>query len=252
MIITISGQYGSGGNEIGQAVADKLGYRVLDSQLVIRAREIFKESTGGEKPVWWPSRYNEPFCEEDDVPLLGTAYEQAQFKLQTDLLGPAGQLEVLGDAAEPARRAMLSAQTQAIEEYIEGGNCVILGKCSNFILRGREDTLHVFTRAELESRIHRIMNLYNLTMDKVKGARWVPPAYFVRNAGMFVNMSRDAALSLIETTDHRRAACYEFITGEQWGHEPGFDFMLDGTNPDLSAHVDTLLHEIQRREKTAR
>ena len=67
MIITISGQYGSGGNEIGQAVADKLGYRVLDSQLVIRAREIFKESTGGEKPVWWPSRYNEPFCEEDDV-----------------------------------------------------------------------------------------------------------------------------------------------------------------------------------------
>ena len=29
MIITISGQYGSGGNEIGQAVADKLGYRVF-------------------------------------------------------------------------------------------------------------------------------------------------------------------------------------------------------------------------------
>lgn len=46
MIITISGQYGSGGNEIGQAVAEKLGYRILDSQLVVRAREIFKETTG--------------------------------------------------------------------------------------------------------------------------------------------------------------------------------------------------------------
>ena len=250
MIITISGQYGSGGNEIGQAVAEKLGYRILDSQLVVRAREIFKETTGGEKPAWWPSRYNEPFYEEDDVPIPGTAYEQAKFKLQTDLIGPTEQLEILGSAAEPMQRAMYAAQKQAILEYVEGGDCVILGKCSNFVLRDRKDAIHVFTKADLESRIRRIMNLYNLTMDKVKGARWIPPAYFVRNAGAFFNMSRDTALELIEQTDHRRASCYEFITCEQWGCSSAFDFVFDGSNLDLTGPINILLTEIEKREGT--
>lgn len=248
MIITISGQYGSGGNEIGQALAEKLGYRVLDSQLVIRAREIFQASTDGARPAWWPSRYNEPFYEEDDIPAPGTAYEQAKFRLKTDLLDNTEQFEDLGAAADPVRKAMLSAQSQAILEYVEGGNCIIFGKCSNYILRGRPDTIHVFTTAELDCRVKRIMNIYNLTMDKVKGARWFPPAYVVRNAGAFVNMSRATALDLIESTDHRRAACYEFITGEQWGYAPGFDFMLDGSG-DLTAHIEMLAAEVAKREK---
>lgn len=240
MIYTISGQYGSGGNEIGQQLAERLGYRILDSQLVIRAREIFTEESGGAYPQWWPSRNHQVFDEEDDIPLPGTAYEQAQFKLQTDLIGSTKPFEELGTAADSVRKAMLDAQTKAIMEYIEGGNCVILGKCSNFILRGREDTINVFTIADLNARIKRIQNIYNVTMDIFKGARWHPSAYMVRNAGQFYNMKREVAENLIENTDHRRASCYEFITGEKWGDESKFEYYFNCTGEDLSSYVDLL------------
>jgi hypothetical protein len=248
MIITISGQYGSGGNEIGQALAERLGYRILDSQLVARARELFVASRGGERPVWWPSRYDQPFCEEDDLPVIGTAYDQARFKLRTDLLDSSPELKELGPEADEVRKEMLEAQSKAILEYTEGGNCVVLGKCSNFVLRGQPGTLHVFTTAELESRIKRIRNLYNLTMDKVTGSRWTPPAYALRNAYSFLNMSRDTAVELIQATDQRRASIYEFITGEQWGGPQSYDLLLDGSDKDLTPHVDRLAAEVAARE----
>lgn len=248
MIISISGQYGSGGNEIGIAIAERLGYRLLDSQLVTRAREIFTEETGGGKPAWWPSRYGQPFFEEDDLPVPGTAYEQAQFRLQTDLIGSTEQYESLGSAADSIRQAMLSAQTRAIEEYIEGGNCVIFGKCSNYVLRDHPDSLHIFVSGDLEQRIKRICNLYNVTMDKVKGARWMPPAYAVRNAGRFINMSRGDALNLIDTTDHRRASCYEFITGEKWGGEEHYDMFIKTETKKLDKYIDQVMDAIEKKQ----
>jgi len=248
MIITFSGQYGSGGNEIGTAIAEKLGYRLLDSQLVIRAREIFTEETGGGKPAWWPSRYGQPFFEEDDIPIPGTAYEQAQFRLETDLIGSTEQFETLGTAADSVREAMLSAQTKAIEEYTEGGNCVIFGKCANFVLRNHPDALHIFVSGDLEQRIKRICNLYNVTMDKVVGARWMPPAYALRDAGRFINMSRHEALSLIETTDHRRASCYEFITGEKWGAKEDYDLFINTDSKHLDKYVEEVMAEIEKRQ----
>ena len=190
MIITISGQYGSGGNEIGKALAEKLGYRILDSQLVIRAREIFNAHSGGEKPVWWPSRNNEVFDEHDDIPELDCAYEQAKFRLQTDLIAPTQQYAVLGKDAEKYQAAMLYAQTRAIMEYIEDGNCIIFGKCSNFILRGRKDAIHIFTKADTESRIKRIMNLYNAPSEMKKAERWSPTAYSFEDTGNFKNMTK--------------------------------------------------------------
>ena len=248
MIITISGQYGSGGNEIGTALAEKLGYRLLDSQLVIRAREIFTEETGGGKPSWWPSRYGQPFHEEDDFPVLGTAYEQARFRLQTDLLGSTEQFEELGTAALSVRQAMLSAQTKAIEEYTEGGDCIIFGKCANYILRDREDAFHVFVTGDFDSRTKRIRNLYNVTMDRVKGARWMPPAYALRDAGRFINMSVSDAHCLIATTDYRRASCYEFITCRQWGAKNDYDLFIETKTQNLDKHVDEILALIAEKQ----
>lgn len=249
MIITISGQYGSGGNEVGIRLAELLNYRMLDAQLVIRAREIYTAKSGsGEKPSWWPSRYNMPFYEEDDIPAPGTAYEQAEFKLKTDLIDAGAAFDDLGPESEGVRRAMLEAQSESILEYVESGNCIILGKCSNFVLRDRKDAVHVFATADLDVRINRIMHLYNITMDKVRGAKWMPPAYVIRNAGRFINMDATTAEELIRSTDKRRAVCYEFITGEKWGDLERFDFHLVGNDHNLDAQTDSLLKFIRERE----
>lgn len=160
MIITISGQYGSGGNEIGSRLAEILNYKMLDSQLVVRAREIYTEISGStEKPIWWPSRYHTPFHEEDDFPHPGTPYEQAEFKLKTDLIATDTSFENLGPVADKVRKAMLDAQSKAILEFAEEGNCILFGKCSNFVLRDRKDAIHAFSTADLDVRIKRIRNL---------------------------------------------------------------------------------------------
>ncbi|MCL1828334.1 MAG: cytidylate kinase-like family protein [Oscillospiraceae bacterium] len=254
MIITISGQYGSGGSDVGVRLAKLLNYRILDSQLVIRAREIYTATCGSsEKPGWWPSRYNIPFYEGDDTPSVGTAYEQAEFKLKTDLIDPNVAYEDLGSDADGVRKAMLDAQSKAIIECAGNGNCIALGKCSNFALRGRPDAVHVFSTADLDVRVKRIMNLYNWLdspdmPESGSGAAWMPPSYMLHDAGLFVNMSRSTVENLIHTTDKRRAACYEFITGEKWGDLETYDYHLSGNDLNLNEQTEKLLRIIRERE----
>lgn len=249
MIITISGQYGSGGNEVGARLAEALNYKLLDSQLVVRAREIYTEISGStEKPIWWPSRYHTPFHEEDDFPRLDTPYEQAEFKLKTDLIATDTSFENLGPVADKVRQAMLEAQSKAILEFAEEGDCILFGKCSNFVLRDYPDSVHVFSTADLEIRIKRIRNLYNMSMKKMRGADGAPSAYTIRDARrFFINMSRKKATELILATDKRRASCYEFITGEKWGDLDRFDFLISGNDLNLDAQTDKLLETVKSK-----
>ena len=253
MIITISGQYGSGGSEVGIRLAELLKYRILDSQLVIRAREIYTSKSGsGEKPDWWPSRYNIPFHEADDLPAPGTAYEQAEFTLKTDLIDPDVAYKDLGPEAAGVRKAMLDAQSAAILECAEHGNCIALGKCSNFVLRGCPDSVHVFSTADWEKRVKRVTNLFNWLDNPSEGAAWVPPAYMLHDAGLYVNMSRGTVEDLIRTTDRRRASCYEFITGEKWGDLDTYDYHLVGNDIDTEELTQKLLRFITEREAALR
>ena len=246
MIITISGQYGSGGFEIAEELAQKLNYRVLDSELVVRAREIFTKVNGGEKPIWWPSRYNEAFNEKDDIVMPGKAYDQAKFKLQTDILGETEHIEPLTEEAAQTQKHMLEAQKQAILE----SNCILLGKCSNYVLRGRDDAIHVFTKAALETRVKRIADHYNFdtSVNQVDGRRIPRAAAYIR-AFESVNMDEEEIKDLIHVTDERRASCYEFITGECWARGEHFDFVFDTTDDDLEPCVNAIIGEIAKRGK---
>lgn len=48
------------------------------------------------------------------------------------------------------------AQRDIIESLAEKGNCVIVGRCADYILRDREDCLHVFIHADLEKKKERL------------------------------------------------------------------------------------------------
>ena len=250
MIITISGQYGSGGDEVGTRLAEILGYKIFESQLVLRAREIYTAAYGGtEKPALQHGSHNTVFHDEDNPPRPGTAYEHAEFKLKADLIYLDAEFEDLGPETDSIRQAVLDAQTKAVFEYAAGGNCVLFGKGSDYILRQRQDAIHIFSKADIEVRVKRVMNLYNLTMGKKRGG-WMQPAYAVQEAEQFVNMGRGAARELIYTTDRRRAAYYEFISGEKWGDPKKFDYIISGNDPDMEKQTDLLLQFVRDKEKT--
>ena len=248
MIITISGQYGSGGNEVGRRLAEILGYRVFDSQIIVRAREIYSEiSKSADKPDWWPDKSLEPYNEVHDFPRLGSALGQAELKLKTDRIITEGAFGGYGSETENFRRAMLEAQTKAVLEYAEGGECIIFGKCSDYILHGRNDAIRAFSTAEMEVRINRIMNLYNMNMDRMGGSKWLPPSYTLQEAGQFINMERNEAIALIYSTDRRRSELYEFLTGLKWGDPKNSDYQIVGNDENLEEQTNLLLRFVQSR-----
>ena len=245
MIITISGQYGSGGDEVASRLAEILGYRIIDSKLVKKARELFTATYGSaEKPA---PHFGSLHYSGDDLPRPGTAQERAESALYTDLIYLDAEFDDLGEDTDTIRKAVLDVQSKVVFEYAESGNCILLGKGSDFILRGYPDAIHVFSKADLDIRIERIMNLYNLHMGKIRGIGWMRPAYAVQEAGQYVNMERSAARELILNTDRRRRAYYEFITEEKWGDPKNFDFIISGNEQDIQNQTDLLLQFIRDR-----
>jgi|GEM_PF-1480582 len=250
MIITISGQYGSGGNEIGERLAEILDYRIFDTQLIIRSREIYSEkSESADRPDWWPERRLTPFQEANDFPRLGSALWQAELDLKNDSITHDTSFKDFGSETENYRRAMLESLTQAVLECAEGGDCVLYGKCSDYILRDRQDAVHVFTTADMEVRIKRIMNLYNFSMEKVKGSKWLKASYTIQGAGDLLNMERRDAIELIYTTDKRRSDLFEFLTGEKWGDSEHIDFRIDGNGLNADEAENELIRYVQKKIK---
>ena len=257
MIITITGQYGSGGDQVGVRLAKLLNYKLWDVELLIRAREIYVAEYSDVRPLRRrDNRSSTDYYNDNHTPDLSNAYKQAEFALQTDLMfADMINHEQLGPGSEDFRKALLDAQTRAVLEYAEGGNCIMLSKCSSFILRDRPDAIHAFSAANMDVRLMRVMNLHNIFAEEVSGvAEGKKKRLSMTNvmlARKMSNMDRDAARMLIETTDKRRAAYHEFLTGEKWDHPKFYDFFISGNKLDyMEEQTELFLQFIREKEKS--
>lgn len=92
-------------------------------------------------------------------------------------------------------------QSRVIEELAEKGSCVIVGRCADYILRGKADCLNVFIHASMEKRAERIVKEY--------GEREESPEKRLKEKGK------------------RRAAYHRFYTDMKWGHAQNYHVCLD-------------------------
>ena len=135
-IITISREFGSGGHSIGQKVAEKLNLHFYDQALL----EKIAQETGLSKEYIENSEY-------------APARNSLLFNIVVN--------RSLTNYAEPSPADMVYfAQMKIIQEIAEKEPCVIVGRCSDYILRERKDALHVFIYADLNSRSKRILERY--------------------------------------------------------------------------------------------
>ena len=125
-IITISREFASGGRTIGKKVADALGYAYYDNELVTK---IAKESG-----------FAEAFVKENGEYAGFTS--SLLFNLSLNNIGAAGTLSTSDQ--------LYTYQHKIIRELAEKGNCVIVGRCADYILREREDCLNVFIHADMQ------------------------------------------------------------------------------------------------------
>lgn len=135
-VITISREFGSGGRTIGKEVAGKLGYAFYDKELIEKIAEEYGLSR----------EYIEAHGESSP----GRNFFAYAF------VGRDASGNSVGDY-------LWRAQRDIIEDLAEKGNCVIVGRCADYILRKRTDCLHVFIHADMEKKKERIVNLYGET-----------------------------------------------------------------------------------------
>lgn len=137
-IITIEREYGSGGRGIGKRVAEKLGIKYYDGELLSL---VAKESG-----------YTEEFIKQND-----------QKRTQSLLYHL-----YIGSQILPASDMIFIAQSRVIKDLYNKESCVIVGRCADYVLRGYDNVINVFIHAPLESRMERVKNSYGEKAENYK------------------------------------------------------------------------------------
>lgn len=140
-ILTVEREYGSGGANIAEQLAARLGWKLWDTQLT---EEIARVANVDPKAALR--------CDERRDSLLYRLFKvYARGSYERSL--PLGESRVFDTDR------MVELLHQVIENVASRGNCVIVGRGSAYILRARPEAFHVFVYAPADEKIRRIMSL---------------------------------------------------------------------------------------------
>ena len=193
-IITISREFGSGGRTIGKRVAEKLCIPCYDAELIQRISE--------------QSGFDAEYIKEHGE---YAAYGWFAPALQNRSMGPTNQDQ------------LWAIQEKIILDIAAQGPCVIVGRCADYILKGKADCVNVFIHADLEFRAKRIVQEY--------GER------------------DESAIQRLKDKDKRRAAYHRFYTDMKWGHAQNYHMTLNSGIWGIEKCAD-LIADLYHSDKT--
>ena len=144
LIITIGRQFGSGGHEIGEKLAKKLGIKFYDKELI---KLIAKQSGMCEKVL---ESYDEKPTNSLLYSIVMDIYPSVMYT------GPTIDQQIY------------QANYDTIRKLADGEPCVIVGRCADYILRDHPELVSVFIHANSDFRAARIAEEYKLPDAKVR------------------------------------------------------------------------------------
>ena len=176
-VIVIGRQYGCGGHDIGKKLAEKFGYEFYDQEII----QMIAGTTG----------------------MTSEFIRQKEESMTNSLLYDfVNQMYLYGKEEEEAPKdKIFEAESKVIRELAAKGKCVIIGRCSDYVLCENEKTLKLFFAAPLEVRAKRIMER--------------------------LNISKKEAEQVIRKEDRRRADNYRYYTGRVWGSAANVDLTFN-------------------------
>jgi cytidylate kinase len=194
-IITVEREYGCGGSVIAKKLADRLGWKFRDQTLTQEiARRADCDLTAVERR------------EERKDPLyyrLFKSFLRGSFEANLNL----HRLKLLDSDR------IVAITQRVVLDAASAGNCVIVGRGSQYFLRDRADTYHVFVYAPLEEKIRR-----------------------EREGGKTALQAR----RLVETVDRERAAFIKKYFAKQWPNHSLYQLMINSKIGD-EAVVETIV-----------
>lgn len=185
-IITIGREFGSGGRELGRRLSEQLGVAYYDQEILT---EIAKRTALSEqyvrqivehRPVTsYPIHVGRSF-----YPMVNPMLEQSQ--------------------------NIYAEQTRIIKEMAAASDCVIVGRCADYILR-ESDPFRIFVYADEPSKLARCR----------------------QRAPEQEQLSDKELCQQMRAKDKNRAKYYEFYTGQVWGDKINYDLCINTSNSDI-------------------
>ena len=162
IVVTISREYGSGGRYVGKLLADRMHLPFYDKELIsLAAKE---------------SGLSSAYIVKNDEIMASSKYKDNN----DDRLFVA-EVKVIKDLAKHS--------------------CVIVGRCSDYILKDTKNTLKVFLYSDMDSKIKRAVKYYGISKEKAE--------------------------KKIESINKKREKHYKYYTDRAWKNPNNYDLMLN-------------------------
>lgn len=148
-IYTIGREFGSGGKAIGEKLAERLGIKLYDKELLQQAAK------------------DSGFCEEifenhDEKPTNSFLYSLVMDTYSVSGYSAAPFLDM------PLNHKVFLAQFETIKKIAETESCVIVGRCADYALADNPDCINIFIHADMDIRVRNICKSLNVTENKAR------------------------------------------------------------------------------------
>ena len=149
-VLTVSRQFGAGGRTLGKHVAEKMGFALIDEDMVGKVAERAKVSKN------WVRSIEK---EAGGSVLKFMSYLVPQRYVNQILDDTRGYID---------EEVYVSTLSEVINELAKEDNCVIVGRGGQYVLRDHPETVHVLLVAEMEDRINFMVENYKLKPEEAK------------------------------------------------------------------------------------
>ena len=194
-VITIARGYGSGGLTIGKMLAKRLGIDFYDMELLHLASEesginitLFNQADEHVKTGFF-KKYNRSFGQRLVSP------SSVDFTSNDNLFNY--QAKVIRDIAEKQE------------------DCIIIGRCADYILRDRENTVRLYFYADHDTCVKTVTELYGIRPQDAEDR--------------------------VASIDRSRAAYYKYYTGGEWNDETNYDLCINTSKIGFEKSVDVVV-----------
>lgn len=196
IIISIGRQFGGGGLAVAHELGQKLGIPVYDKEIINKAAQDSGFSA-------------EVFMERDE--------RKSLFSFSAIFANRFSETEnYMSD------RGIFKMQSETIMKIAEQGSAVIVGRCSDYILRDRTDVLSVFLTSPAEVRAQRIADRCGISIEEAE--------------------------RLIEEKDGKREEYYNYYTFGDWGKASTYDLCIDSSILGIEGTADMIIEFARRKE----
>lgn len=190
-VVTIGCEYGSGGPEIGKLIAQSLGIEYYDRDLVDKV----VDKLGVDKE------------------LVQSADSGNNVKYEFDTK--------LGPRYANLTNRVIYTQFEVIQKLAHKSSCVIIGRCSNYVLKDDENCLNIFIYAPEDVRVKHVMEMQNVSKKKAE--------------------------ELVKYNDEMLHSRYFYMTGKDRGDRSLRDMMIDSSVLGLEKTAKYIMQLIDLR-----